>query len=57
MNNIGSLVLDGAHIKKQDMNVDIFAGIVQLPNDRQLNIEVHQAIGDTKLAEKIFKME
>jgi len=50
-----SLVIDWAHIKKQKTPLEMFFGTAQLPNNRQLNIEVHQAAGDTDLAEQVFK--
>jgi len=53
--NGGLLTIDWAHIKRSKTLFDTFFGVVQLPNNHQLNIEVYQATGDTDLAEEIFK--
>jgi len=52
---MGTLTIDWVHIKKQEMLFDMFFGTTQLPNNRQLDIEVHQTMGDTDLAEQVFK--
>ena len=43
------------HPKKQKMPFDVFFGVAALPNDRQLDIEVHQIAGERDLAERIFR--
>lgn len=43
-----------AHIKKQTALSEMFLAIAQLPNNRRLDIEVHQATSDTDLAEQVF---
>lgn len=53
---INNLVVNWVHIEKQNIGFNLFAGIVQLPDNRQLNIEVHQGTGNSKLAEKIFNL-
>ena len=49
------LTIDWAHIKKPRTLFDTFIGTAQLPNNRQLNIEVYQTASDTELAEVVFK--
>lgn len=49
------LTIDWVHIKKPKILFDTFFGTVQLPNSRQLNIEVYQAMGDTNLAKQAFE--
>ena len=51
----GRLTIDWAHIRKPKILFDTFLGTAQLPNDRQLNIEVYQTVGDTESAERVFK--
>ena len=53
--NGAPLTIDWAHIKKQKTLSEMFFGTARLPNNRQLDIEVHQATGDTDLAEQVFK--
>jgi hypothetical protein len=53
--NEGILTIDWAHIERSKMLSDTFFGIVQLPNNRRLDIEVYQATGDIDLAEEVFK--
>ena len=54
--SIDGLIVDWAHINKESMGLEIFSGIVKLPDNRQLRIEVHQATGNVKLAEKVFNL-
>jgi hypothetical protein len=49
------LTLNWAHIKRSKMLFDTFFGVMELPNNRRLDIEVYQTMGDTDLAEGIFK--
>lgn len=51
----GFLVIDWAHIKDPKTLFDTFFGVAQLPSKHRLDIEVYQTMGDTDLAEKIFK--
>ncbi|MBN1391393.1 MAG: hypothetical protein JW947_01170 [Sedimentisphaerales bacterium] len=48
-------VLKWAHIKKPNTLFEMFFGVLQLPNNRRLDIEVYQAASEEDLAEKIFK--
>lgn len=50
-----SLIIDWAHIKKAETLFEMLFGTVQLPNNRQFDIEVRQNTPDTELAEKVFK--
>lgn len=50
-----SLTIDWAHIKRAETLFEMFFGTVQLPNNRQFDIEVRQNTADTELAEKVFK--
>ena len=51
----GLLTIDWAHIKRPKTPFTMFFGTAQLPNNRQLNIEVLELLGDTNLAEQVFK--
>ncbi len=60
--NGGILTLNWAHIKslaggsqRRRKLSDVFFGVVQLPNNRRLDIEVYQTEGGTGLAESIFR--
>ncbi len=46
--------IDWAHIEGPKALFDTFFGVVQLPNNRRLDIEVYQDMDDTELAEEIF---
>lgn len=50
-----SLTIDWAHIEKPEILLDTFIGTAELPNERQLDIEVNQITGDTELAEQAFR--
>lgn len=49
-----TLTLDWARITRNSQ-FDTFFGTTRLPGNRQLDIEVHQAVGDTNLARQAFK--
>ncbi|MFA5240102.1 MAG: hypothetical protein WC476_10415 [Phycisphaerae bacterium] len=49
------LTIDWARVEKAKTPFYTFFGIVKLPNDRRLDIEVHQAVGNTDMAEEVFK--
>jgi len=51
----GTLVIDWAQVKKEGTSMNLFFGMSELPNNRRLNIEVHQVRGDTGLADKVFE--
>jgi len=54
----GMLTIDWAHIKKPPANsppISLFFATTEMPNDRRLDIEVRQIIGDTDLAQEVFK--
>jgi hypothetical protein len=51
----GGLSVDWALIKKQTIPLEMLFGIISLPNNRQVNIEVFQAEGNIELAERLFK--
>jgi len=51
----GILAIDWAHIKKPNRLLEVFLGTVRLPNNRQLDIEVSQAMGDSDEAEQVFR--
>ncbi|MDD5063582.1 MAG: hypothetical protein PHQ35_02330 [Phycisphaerae bacterium] len=48
-------IIEWAHIEGSKASFDMFFGTVQLPNNRRLDIEVYQDMGDIGLAEDIFK--
>jgi len=49
-----TLTVHWAHIKEQSAQHTIFFATAQLPNGRQLEIELHQTTGDTDLARRAF---
>lgn len=53
--NSGPFIINWVHIIRPNRLFDTFFGITQLPNGRQLDIEVYQAGGDIDLAEQVFK--
>jgi len=52
---IDMLTIDWARIEKNDVNFTMFFGTANLPDNRQLDIEVSQIPGDGELAEMVFK--
>ncbi len=50
-----TLIIDWVHIKTPKTLFDTFFGVVQLPSKHRLDIEVYQGVGETDLAEEIFK--
>jgi hypothetical protein len=53
---IRTLSVYWTHIAKPQLYLDIFLGTAELPNNRRLNIEVHnQMTSDLGLGEKVFK--
>jgi len=52
---INGLTVDWAHIERPELLLSIFLGTTELPNDRRLNIEVHQFTNDIDFAEDVFK--
>jgi len=50
-----TLTIDWAHIEKPEILLDTFVGTAELPNKRQLDIEVNRVTGDTELAEQTFR--
>jgi len=51
---VDKLVVAWAHIAKKP-TLEMFFGTVQLPNHRQLDIEVFQSTGRAELAERVFR--
>jgi len=51
----GTLTIDWTQIKKPQTPLNLFFGTADLPNNRQLNIEVYQVGGNANIAEKTFK--
>lgn len=47
--------IEWVHINNREIPFDIFFGVVQLPGNRRLSIEVYQSAGDTYFAEELFK--
>ena len=52
---IDTLTIDWARIEIPELHLSIFFGTAQLPDNRQLDIEVGQIAGEVELAERIFK--
>ncbi len=50
-----TLTIDWAHINKPEVLLSTFLGTAELPNNRQLDIEVRQITGDAELTERAFK--
>ncbi len=50
-----ALIIDWAHIERPEFFLTIFLGVIELPNNRRLNIEVHQIKNDFDMAEDVFK--
>ncbi len=50
-----TLTIDWAHIDRPEFFLTTFLGIVELPNNRRLNIEVGQIEDDLDMAEEVFK--
>jgi hypothetical protein len=49
-------VIDWVQIVKPQTLSDMFLGIVQLPNNRRLDVEVYQTTGDIDLTEHVFEL-
>jgi len=52
---IDTLTVDWVHIQKPRTSLSFLLGTAKLPNNHQLDIEVHQIIGDFEMAELAFK--
>ena len=52
---IDTLTIDWVHIQKPRTSLSFLLGTAKLPNNHQLDIEVHQIIGDFEMAELAFK--
>jgi len=48
------ITVQWAHIRNRETWFDTCFGIASLPDGRQLEIEVHQAIGDSRLTQRVF---
>jgi len=51
----GTLTIDWAKMDKPEVFLCVFLGTARLPDNRQLDIEVHQIAGDDQMAEQVFK--
>ncbi|HCO95327.1 MAG TPA: hypothetical protein DIU00_15490 [Phycisphaerales bacterium] len=51
----GTLTIDWAKMDKPEVFLCVFLGTARLPDNRQLDIEVHQVAGDDQMAERVFK--
>ena len=52
---IDALTIDWVHIQKPRTSFSFLFGTARLPNNHQLDIEVHQIMGDAEMAELAFK--
>ena len=52
---IDTLTIDWALIEKPQTPLSFIFGTAKLPNNHQLDIEVHQIMGDAEMAERTFK--
>ena len=48
-------VIEWVHINNREVPFNTFFGIIQLPGNRRLDIEVYEGTGDTYSAEELFK--
>jgi hypothetical protein len=51
----GALNIDWVRIERPEFLLTIFLGAIELPNNRRLNIEVHQIKDDVDMAEDVFR--
>lgn len=51
---VGGLTVDWVRIERPDFLLTTFWGTAELPNGRQLDIEVHQIMSDPELSKRIF---
>jgi len=52
---IDTLTIDWALIEKPQTPLSFIFSTAKLPNNHQLDIEVHQIMGDAEMAEQTFK--
>jgi hypothetical protein len=52
---IDTLTIDWVHIQKPQTSLSFLLGTAKLSNNRQLDIEVHQIMGNAEMAELTFK--
>lgn len=50
-----TLIFDWVHIENPKTSLIFIFGTAKLPNNHQLDIEVHQIMGDDEMAERTFK--
>lgn len=50
-----TIIIDWVHVKTPKTLFDTFFGVAQMPSRHQLDIEVYQGVGETDLAEEVFK--
>jgi len=50
-----TFTIDWAHIINPEMLLNTFFGTANLPDNRRLNVEVHQILGDGELAKRVFE--
>lgn len=50
-----TFTIDWAYIINSEMLLNTFFGTADLPDNRRLNIEVHQIMGDGELAKRVFE--
>jgi hypothetical protein len=51
---VDALTVDWVHIERADLLFTTFWGTAGLPNDRLVDIEVHQVMSDPELAKRVF---
>jgi len=49
------LTVHWARVERPEILLTTFSGTARLPNERQLDIEVHQIMSDPELSERVFK--
>ncbi len=50
-----TLIVDWAHVAGEEIPITIYMGTAELPDNRQLDVEVYEITGDAELAEQAFR--
>ncbi|MHC4227635.1 MAG: hypothetical protein ACYSW0_09430 [Planctomycetota bacterium] len=50
-----TLIVDWEHVTGEEMPITMYMGTAELPDNRQLDIEVYEITGDAELAEQAFR--
>jgi len=50
-----TLIVEWAHVAGEEMPLTMYMGTAELPDNRQLDIEVYEITGDSEFAEQVFR--